>query len=234
MRARFGLDLLVLALAYGLGGGSLLLFGALLWHGALGIVHLGLPTAGALLFDAGLSLAFFVQHSVMVRSPLCRRFGRYQGAAYAVVSGVVLAGVVLLWQPAGTTWLSLEGTPRIAVRVLFLLPLLWAAWAALSIRGFDPFGIRPLLKGRSTPPGPLSARGPYGVVRQPMYLAVLVMLWAHPTWTADRLVLAALWSAWTILGARWEERDLVRAFGDDYRAYQRRVPMFVPRVRRAR
>jgi len=30
------------------------------------------------------------------------------------------------------------------------------------------------------------------------------------------------------VGARLEEHDLVAAFGDDYRAYQRKVPMLLP------
>lgn len=35
--------------------------------------------------------------------------------------------------------------------------------------------------------------------------------------------------AYTIL-ARKEERQMLEAFGDEYREYQRRVPMFIPRL----
>jgi protein-S-isoprenylcysteine O-methyltransferase Ste14 len=31
-----------------------------------------------------------------------------------------------------------------------------------------------------------------------------------------------------VVGATLEERDLVETFGDDYRRYQREVPMIVP------
>lgn len=230
MRARLAFDGPILLLAYGLGGGSLLLFGYFLLFGPLGLVALGLSAWAALAFDAALSIVFFLQHSVMVRAFVGRRLGRYRGAVYAIVSGLVLTGVVLLWQPAGDPLLALHGVPRVALRVAFFAPLALAAWAALSIRGFDPFGVLPLVKGRTVEPAPLSARGPYGLVRQPMYLAVLVMLWAHPVWTADRLLLAGLWSAWTIVGAVLEERDLVAAHGDAYRDYQRRVRMFLPRL----
>ena len=38
-----------------------------------------------------------------------------------------------------------------------------------------------------------------------------------------------LWTAWIVIGSILEERDLVFEFGDVYREYQRRVPMFIPR-----
>ena len=46
--------------------------------------------------------------------------------------------------------------------------------------------------------------------------------------TADRLLLNGLFTAWIVVGALLEERDLVREFGEAYRGYQRRVPMLVP------
>ena len=42
------------------------------------------------------------------------------------------------------------------------------------------------------------------------------MIWSFPDWTSDRLLLNILWSGWIVLGARWEERDLVNNFGKPY------------------
>jgi protein-S-isoprenylcysteine O-methyltransferase Ste14 len=39
---------------------------------------------------------------------------------------------------------------------------------------------------------------------------------------------------YVLVGARLEERDLVRDFGDEYRGYQNRVPMLLPWRGRAR
>ena len=68
----------------------------------------------------------------------------------------------------------------------------------------------------------------YRVVRHPLYLGLLIALWSAPHMALGRLVLAAGLTAYVIVGARLEERDLVEAFGDDYRRYQLEVPMILP------
>ena len=47
--------------------------------------------------------------------------------------------------------------------------------------------------------------------------------------TVSHLLFAAVLSGYMGLAAQIEERDLVAHFGDLYREYSRRVPMFVPR-----
>jgi protein-S-isoprenylcysteine O-methyltransferase Ste14 len=44
----------------------------------------------------------------------------------------------------------------------------------------------------------------------------------------DRLLFNVLWTVWMVAGTRWEEKDLAGEFGDDYRSYQRTVPMLLP------
>ena len=96
MRGGALLDRILLVLAPALCGPSLLLF----WFGALGLVDLHLRNGPALAWDAALSLAFFLQHSVMVRRPVQARLARHVPvhdvrAIYAVVSGAALIAVVL-------------------------------------------------------------------------------------------------------------------------------------------
>ncbi len=72
--------------------------------------------------------------------------------------------------------------------------------------------------------------GFYGRMRHPQYTAGLI---AH---VAFSLALASLLSllvfplvgmaVWLI--ARWEEKGLIREFGDTYREYMKKVPMFLP------
>ena len=54
--------------------------------------------------------------------------------------------------------------------------------------------------------------------------------WATPTMTLGHLLFAGALTLYMAVAARIEERDLVGHFGDSYRAYQRRVPMFLPRL----
>ena len=79
-------------------------------------------------------------------------------------------------------------------------------------------------------PGYLLRRGPYRLIRNPMYAGEAIV------WAGWGLVYAcpAVWAGLAVLGTglagtvRWEERRLLRRFGDDYRAYLADVPRWVP------
>ena len=143
-----------------------------------------------------------------------------------------LALLCVLWQPVDATPLILTGPLYLLLRAISLLALLSFVWAFISIEGFDAFGTGDVLarfRHRSRHPVPLAVNGPYRWVRHPFYFLVVVMLWASPVISGDRLLLNALFTIWIVLGARWEERDLIVQYGDAYRRYQEEVPMLVPR-----
>lgn len=72
-------------------------------------------------------------------------------------------------------------------------------------------------------------------MRHPLYVGWAIAFWAAPTMTLGHLLFAAVLTLYMFVAARFfEERDLVAHFGDTYRDYQRRVPMFVPRLVGAR
>ena len=220
------------------GATGLLAFGLHLWRGSPGLVRLELSTGSLLAWDAVLSLLFFAQHSGMIRSRFRRAVAwlipeAYYGAVYAAVSGVALAGFVALWQPSAVSVYSVDGAGHWLLRGLFLAAGFGMVWGYLALRGFDLFGIRPLLR---PPPAPapssaprLRIRGPYRWVRHPMYSLALVMIWTCPDDSLDRCLFNVVWTVWIVLGARLEERDLRREFGDAYRDYQQAVPMLIPR-----
>jgi len=97
--------------------------------------------------------------------------------------------------------------------------------SSFMIDHFELFGLRdPIAR-------PLSTPSLYRYVRHPIYVGYFVVFWATPHMTVGHLVLAAGMSACILVGVYFEERDLVRHFGDDYRDYQARVPMLVPTAR---
>jgi len=226
----------VLTLSALLGGLSLLVFGLFLVLGPLEIVPLGLSLKAALVWDAGLCLAFFAQHSAMIRRRFRDRLGRWlpahlQPALYSIASGTLLLLLVALWQRTPLVLLSVEGAPRWALRALVVAAAVVFLWAIRSLGSFDTFGLAPIrahLRGTTPRNLPLAIRGPYRWVRHPLYGLFIVMAWTFPEVTADRLLFNVLFTAWIVLGTVLEERDLVRELGDSYRTYQTQVPMLVP------
>ena len=51
--------------------------------------------------------------------------------------------------------------------------------------------------------------------------------------TLGHLLFAAIGTSYVLVAIVFEERDLLRFLGDDYRLWRERTPMFLPRVRRA-
>jgi len=228
--------LLLIITAWPAGAASLLLFGGFLFHGAWQFVDLSLSASGSYLWNAGLSLFFFMQHSGMVRRSLWTRLKsclpQYaHRAVYTIASGVVLTAVVVFWQPADFVLLELQGPWRWLARAFFFMGLAGFAWSSLALSYFDAFGIRDLrahLSGTRLKPQPFSIRGPYRWVRHPFYLFAILLIWSCPDLPPDRLLFNALWTAWIWIGAHLEERDLVDEFQESYRSYQRQVPMLIP------
>jgi protein-S-isoprenylcysteine O-methyltransferase Ste14 len=79
----------------------------------------------------------------------------------------------------------------------------------------------------------LIERGPYAVVRNPIYLAMFGMLlatgFAVSRWQA-LLAAIAVFLAGSAIRIRSEERVLREAFGPKFDEYARRVPAFFPRL----
>jgi len=231
---------IIIGLASVLGGGSLVAFMIFLYTGALNLVDAGLVENQVLWLDTGLSLAFFIQHSGMIRKPFRRWLNRFipevcNEACYAIASGAILLMMIVLWQKGTPVFMVSHNTARWAFRSVFCLSLAGFIWGALALKTFDPFGIRPILsdlRGAKPRHIPFTVSGPYRLVRHPLYLFCILMIWSCPDFTTDRLLLNLLWTAWIIIGAHLEERDLTNEFGNTYREYRKQVPMLIPSFRK--
>lgn len=119
---------------------------------------------------------------------------------------------------------------RYALTLGSLLMFFWAFFFDYDSLSF--FGIRQLLNfGKKTnPPGELKRDGLLGVVRHPMYFALIVYLWCQVFTMADIIVNIVL-TIYVIMGTILEEKKLILEFGDAYIKYQQEVPMLIPFIK---
>lgn len=142
----------------------------------------------------------------------------------------VLTGLLGLRVPltpyTGHLWATLLGYGAIGAVVEMLLGVAFVVLGLLLLVN----GWREVYE--ATREGRLATGGLYGVVRHPQYLGIFLALAGQlihwPTVITLGLFPVIVW-AYVRLAKR-EEVRLIAQFGDEYRAYQRRVPAFVPRV----
>jgi protein-S-isoprenylcysteine O-methyltransferase Ste14 len=226
----------MMVIAILIGGGSLLLFGVFLVIGPIPIVRFGATEHRVLLWDGLLSILFFIQHSLMIRTSFRTWLSsiiprHYHPSTYAITSGMALTAAVLLWQPSQTVLYQTEGLIRSLARAISVLAIVGFSWGVWALGNFDAFGLNPIrvyLSGKQLRAPNFIIGGPYLWVRHPLYFFVLVIIWSAPNVSLDRLLFNVLWTLWVILGTYLEEKDLVAEFGEKYRHYQKTVPMLFP------
>ena len=162
-----------------------------------------------------------------------RSFAAKHRLLFTVYSAAAFFLLVLVLQAVPDRPLyHLEGT----IRLLFHAAQIGGA----ALLFFTPWdlkefvGITPWLRSKKGEP-PESGRNDrlfthkaYGIVRHPLYLGISVILAFHPVQTRNSFVSAAMVILYFYVGTFFEERRMVRKFGEEYRNYQRRIPRFLP------
>ena len=206
--------------------------------------HIDSGTTGnlgvALLVDVALLGLFAVQHSLMARPAFKRRWTRFvpppiERSTYVLFSSLALAALFAWWRPLPTPVWQVDAEPaRLLLYGLYALGWLIVLTGTFLINHFDLFGLRQVwLHARHQPCRdlPFVTRAYYRVVRHPLMLGFLIAFWATPDMSRGHLLFAAMTTGYILVAVKFlEERDLVAALGNDYRAYQRRVPMLLPRL----
>ena len=202
----------------------------------------GPPTVStglALMTNVLLLLLFAAQHSVMARPRFKRWWAKFvppaaERSTYVLFSCVALLAVFLCWQPlGGSVWHVTHPIAKGALYGGFALGWIIVLSSSFLVSHFDLFGLRQVwlfYKGREYSPLEFATPWPYKVVRHPLYLGWLCAFWFTPTMSVTHLVFATVTTAYILFAVRLEENDLADAF-DEYEAYQRQVPMLIPRLR---
>jgi protein-S-isoprenylcysteine O-methyltransferase Ste14 len=200
------------------------------------------PLSEALLIDAGLLMLFAVQHSVMARPWFKRAWTRFvpqpaERSTYVLLSSLALLLMFWQWRPIGGEIWNVE---QLGIRIV-LYGIFATGWALVLtstflINHFDLFGLRHVflyLLGRPYTQLKFGTPILYRHVRHPLYLGWLFAFWGTPTMTVAHLVFAVATTAYIFVAIQLEEKDLVDAYGDQYRRYKQTVPMIIPIGRKA-
>ena len=84
-------------------------------------------------------------------------------------------------------------------------------------------------QGRATDAPPaLNTGGILAYLRHPWYSGGVALLWGLPGLSDVSLITRLVLSLYLVLGAFLEERKMRSRFGNEYLAYCRRTPMFIP------
>lgn len=227
---------LILIITVIIGICSLLLFWLFLFGCSFTVVKLDYNNIGLLAWDFLLCLIFFVQHSVMVRKSFRSKLTtivpkRFHGAIYTVASGISLLILVLFWQNFEYTLININGVFRWIMHGVFIASMMGMMWGFITLGSIDMLGIRPIITHIDKADekiGRLSIKGPYKLVRHPLYFFILLQIWLRPNVTIERLLFNVFFTVWIVFGTYLEERDLVATFGETYQNYKLKVPMLIP------
>ena len=177
----------------------------------------------SLVADAVLFGVFAAHHSLFAREGVKTRLAshvpeRLLRSVYVWIASVLLLIACALWQPVGGDVYQVTGWRAVAHACIQLTGV-WLI--ARSVGTIDPLE----LAGIHRPPASETLRitGPYQWVRHPLYLGWLLAVFGAAHMTGDRLAFAATSSIYLFVAIPWEERSLLRTFGEQYEDYKRRV-----------
>jgi protein-S-isoprenylcysteine O-methyltransferase Ste14 len=142
--------------------------------------------------------------------------------SFVGVQALLLLAIVML--PRNTDWVP-GSTTRIISNVLFFSGVALGIWAFVYLgRGLTP---SPLPNGA----GKLVVKGPYAIVRHPIYTGVILLSIGIALRSGNYLVIVATVALILLFAvkARWEEKHLASTF-PGYSEYMTRTGRFVPYV----
>jgi methanethiol S-methyltransferase len=189
-------------------------------------------TTKALVIDALVAGQFAIFHSALLlpatRTLLTRSIpAAAYGVCYCAATCVSLLVVIGSWQPCGNPVWNVHGVAELAIRGGW-----YGSWALLFYSlYFSGYGNQtgwttwwPWVRGLPVPKRLFQPRAIYWVMRHPVYLSFLGLVWFVPCMTIDRATLTAVWTVYVFVGSYLKDRRMVHYVGLTYQEYQAQVP----------
>ena len=195
------------------------------------------PLLQSVIVDTLLVALFAIQHIVMARPGFKRWWTRgvppsVERSTYVLFASFALLLLYWQWQPIPAPVWTVHNPAAAAV----LEGIFWLGWVVLVastflLSHFELFGLSQVfarLFGKE--PSETKFRAPlfYRRVRHPIYLGVLLAVWATPAMSVGHLLFAVVLTGYILIGIQLEEHDLIQQFGDQYRRYRQHAAMLIP------
>ena len=177
-----------------------------------------------LIANVTLFTIFALHHSIMARTGAKRWITRIvapdlERSVYVWIASLLFIAVCLMWQPLpGIIWQT-----RGPGLMLYVVQLFGVAFTLAAARIVGVWELAGVTQPDLTKNVEFRADGPFGIVRHPIYLGWVLMVFATPVMTTTRLSFAVVSTLYLIAAIPLEERLLIENFGDKYRAYQRQM-----------
>jgi methanethiol S-methyltransferase len=164
---------------------------------------------------------------------LLKNYYAFYRIFYVLISMILLIPLINLTAHSDMKIIITYDYPWSIVRYILisgaLLMFFWTFFFNYDSLSF--FGIRQILnfgktKG-NTSSDEMRKNGLLGIMRHPMYFALIIYLWCQ-TFRIMDIVINIVLTIYVIIGTRLEEKKLVLEFGDAYIKYQQEVPMLIP------
>ncbi len=194
----------------------------------------------------GLMLAYGVLHSLLAATgfkAIVRRLmgerlyqGWYRLGFNTIAVVTFLPVLVYVGLKSGPTVWQLSGLAAIVLQILQLIGFCGLAFSLLQIDTERFLGFRQLVtwldrKPLPLAPEPLAVNGVYALVRHPLYLFSLLLIWPVPTMSSAWLGFCVGTTLYFVVGSLFEEQKLRQEFGDAYASYQQKVAWLIPFLR---
>jgi protein-S-isoprenylcysteine O-methyltransferase Ste14 len=167
---------------------------------------------------------FALHHSIMARTGAKTWITRHlpadlERSVYVWIASALFLAVCWMWRPLpGVIW-ETRG-PGLALYVAQAFGVALTLAAARIVGVWELSGVtQPDL----TRPIEFNADGPFAIVRHPIYLGWVLMVFATPVMTTSRLLFAVVSTLYLIAAIPFEERSLLEAFPEKYGAYQKQM-----------
>ena len=196
---------------------------------------IGIPQSA--IIDLGLLSLFAIQHTLMARPGFKRWWTTLvpepiERSTYVLATSISLALLCWQWRPMKELiWNVDNATGKAILFAFFFFGWGLALLSSFVINHFDLFGLRQVwfyLRNQKYSTVEFQMKSLYKYIRHPLVLGIIVGSWVTPRMTMGHLLLAVIFTAYILVGIRFEEHDLVHFFGENYTNYRCRVPMLIP------